>query len=111
MLPLAPCHTADLFQPLHTELVSVLKSLAPADWLRPTVAPKWRVRDIAAHLLDGQLRRLSAQRDAHHRRISQRVTPARWSALDPVLRCPGSKSGQGIGLAVRAELAVRAAPI
>jgi uncharacterized protein (TIGR03083 family) len=65
MQPLAPCYTAHLFEPLRAELVSVLTSLAPADWLRPTVAPKWRVRDVAAHLLDGQLRRLSAQRDGH----------------------------------------------
>lgn len=65
MTPLAPCHTAHLFQPLHAELLSVLRLLSPEDWLRPTVAPGWRVRDVAAHLLDGQLRRLSAQRDSH----------------------------------------------
>jgi uncharacterized protein (TIGR03083 family) len=63
--PLAPCHTAHLFQPLHTELLAVLDALSAEDWLRPTVAPKWRVRDVAAHLLDNQLRRLSAQRDGH----------------------------------------------
>jgi uncharacterized protein (TIGR03083 family) len=65
MLPLAPCDTARLFLPLSTELLRLLRGLSPEDWLRPTVAPKWRVRDVAAHLLDGQLRRLSAQRDGH----------------------------------------------
>jgi uncharacterized protein (TIGR03083 family) len=63
--PLAPSDLAPLFQPLHDELLGVLRTLSPGEWLKPTVAPAWRVRDVAAHLLDGQLRRLSAQRDAH----------------------------------------------
>jgi uncharacterized protein (TIGR03083 family) len=63
--PLAPTHTAHLFRPLSAELAGVLRQLSADDWLRPTVAGGWRVRDVAAHLLDGQLRKLSAQRDAH----------------------------------------------
>jgi len=65
MTPLAPTDTAPLFRPLAAELTSVLRQLSADDWLRPTVAGSWRVRDVAAHLLDGKLRRLSAQRDAH----------------------------------------------
>lgn len=65
MTPLAPCDTAPLFRPLAQELVGLLRELPADDWLRPTVAGAWRVRDVAAHLLDGQLRKLSAQRDAH----------------------------------------------
>lgn len=65
MQPLAPTDTAELFRPLSALLVSVLRELTPDEWLRPTVAGSWRVRDVAAHLLDGQLRRISAQRDAH----------------------------------------------
>jgi len=65
MQPLAPCYTADLFGPLSKQLVAVLRELTPAEWERPTLAGRWRVRDVAAHLLDGQLRTLSAQRDAH----------------------------------------------
>ena len=65
MTPLAPADTAPLFRPLSAELTGLLRQLSAADWLRPTVAGSWRVRDVAAHLLDGQLRRLSAQRDAH----------------------------------------------
>ena len=63
--PLPPCHTATLFRPLSRELHDLLFDLSADDWLRPTVASEWRVRDVAAHLLDGQWRRLSAQRDAH----------------------------------------------
>lgn len=57
--------TGHLFAPLHAELISVLRSLPAEAWLRPTVAGKWRVRDVAAHLLDVMLRRLSSLRDGH----------------------------------------------
>jgi len=62
---LAPTSTAELFAPLHRELMALLRGLAPEDWERPTVAGVWRVRDVAAHLLDGDLRKLSGQRDEH----------------------------------------------
>ena len=65
MQPLEPLYTADLFLPLHQELVSLLRGLAPTAWDRPTLAGAWRVRDVAAHLLDGDLRKLSAYRDGH----------------------------------------------
>lgn len=61
----SPTYTAELFQPLHDELVSVLGSLDREDWTRPTLAGEWSVRDVAAHLLDGDLRRLSFHRDGH----------------------------------------------
>jgi len=63
--PLAPIDTAPLFRPLAAELIGELRRLSPEDWLRPTLAGSWRVREVAAHLLDGKLRKLSAQRDAH----------------------------------------------
>lgn len=52
-----------LFGPLHEELVTLLSGLSAADWERPTVAGTWLVRDVAAHLLDTDLRRISWQRD------------------------------------------------
>ena len=54
---------APLILPLHEELLKLLRRLRPEDWDRPTVAKQWRVRDIIAHLLDGQLRVLSLRRD------------------------------------------------
>jgi uncharacterized protein (TIGR03083 family) len=63
--PLAPNLVASLFPPLGRELVALLRSLEPADWDRPTVCPAWSVRDIAAHLLDSALRRLSVGLDHH----------------------------------------------
>lgn len=65
MEPLGVVPTAHLFPGLHRHLMELLRGLAPADWSRPTLAPKWTVRDVVAHLLDGQVRRLSFQRDQH----------------------------------------------
>jgi uncharacterized protein (TIGR03083 family) len=62
---LAPRSVAALFAPLHRELMSLLRGLAASDWKLPTVAKAWRVRDVAAHLLDGDLRKLAAHRDDH----------------------------------------------
>jgi uncharacterized protein (TIGR03083 family) len=63
--PLTPVYTAELFAPLASELVALLRGLGDGDWARPTVAGAWRVRDVAGHLLDGDLRRLSFGRDKH----------------------------------------------
>lgn len=57
--------TAHLFRPLGGELVQLLRTLSDEAWLRPTSADAWRVRDVAAHLLDVDLRRLSSSRDGH----------------------------------------------
>jgi uncharacterized protein (TIGR03083 family) len=63
MKPVEPIFLTELFAEIHTELLVLLRSLGPEDWEKPTAAGAWRVRDIAAHLLDGDLRRLSFQRD------------------------------------------------
>ncbi|WP_280378127.1 maleylpyruvate isomerase family mycothiol-dependent enzyme [Nocardia wallacei] len=60
-----PLDTRPLFPRERRELISLLESLEPADWARPTVCPGWAVRDIAAHILNDYLRRLSGSRDGH----------------------------------------------
>jgi uncharacterized protein (TIGR03083 family) len=62
---LEPRYVAKLFAPLHSELMALLRGLSASDWERPTVAGSWQVRDVAAHLLDGDLRKLSGHRDGH----------------------------------------------
>ena len=57
--------TTHLFPVLDQKLIELLKSLSPEDWNKQTVAKLWTVRDIAAHLLDGNLRTLSLSRDKH----------------------------------------------
>jgi uncharacterized protein (TIGR03083 family) len=64
---LAPILTAHLFPSLEVNLVELLRSLTSDEWEAPTIAGKWTVRDVAAHLLDTQLRRLSGGRDRHFR--------------------------------------------
>jgi uncharacterized protein (TIGR03083 family) len=44
-------------------LLDLLASLSPAEWNLQTVSPAWKVRDVAAHLLDTALRKLSMARD------------------------------------------------
>ncbi|OLO99480.1 hypothetical protein BVU76_25590 [Mycolicibacterium porcinum] len=46
-------------------LLSLLETLQPADWARPTVCPGWTVHDIVAHILNDYMRRLSGSRDGY----------------------------------------------
>jgi uncharacterized protein (TIGR03083 family) len=61
--PTKPIATVHLFPGLHKNLIALLRSLTAEDWLRPTVAGSWLVRDVVAHILDVQIRRISIQRD------------------------------------------------
>ena len=65
MESVSPVYVADLFPRLHHELIRILRGLGGDDWARPTVARDWQVRDVVAHLLDVELRRLSVSRDGH----------------------------------------------
>ncbi len=57
--------TLPLFSVLDQHLLTLLRSLSPDEWNAPTLAPLWTVKDIAAHLLDGNLRALSMLRDGY----------------------------------------------
>ncbi len=58
-----PIRVSHLFRPLDACLIDLLKSLSPEEWQAQTVAKLWKVKDVAAHLLDGNVRTLSIQRD------------------------------------------------
>jgi uncharacterized protein (TIGR03083 family) len=60
-----PISTLHLFPILDQKLIELLKSLTPEDWNKKTRAKQWTVKDIAGHLLDGNLRTLSISRDRH----------------------------------------------
>jgi uncharacterized protein (TIGR03083 family) len=64
MTPPVLVDTVSLFPELNSRLVELLRNLDAADWLRPA-CKSWTVKDVAAHLLDGMLRRLSYARDGH----------------------------------------------
>jgi uncharacterized protein (TIGR03083 family) len=55
-----PISTLHLFTPLEQKLIELLKSLSAEDWNKPTVAKLWTVKDVAAHLLDGNMRVLAS---------------------------------------------------
>ncbi len=55
MRPVKPIMTAGLFLPLSRELTSLLRSLTIEEWMRTTVCSPWTVKDVAAHLLGGNL--------------------------------------------------------
>jgi uncharacterized protein (TIGR03083 family) len=63
MKTVEPIFATELFCQIQGELLSLLRSLSGDDWSKPTAARLWTVKDIAAHLLDSDIRRLSYQRD------------------------------------------------
>ena len=61
-----PIDTIPLFPLLERKLVELLKSLTPEEWQAQTIAKLWKVKDVAAHLLDGNIRTLSMLRDNYY---------------------------------------------
>lgn len=57
--------TLHLFPILDQKLIELLRSLSADDWNKPTIAKQWTVKDITAHLLDGNLRVMSMIRDQY----------------------------------------------
>jgi uncharacterized protein (TIGR03083 family) len=58
-----PILCAHLLRRVDEQLIDLLGSLTPGEWDLQTIAPLWKVRDVAAHLLDTTLRKLSLVRD------------------------------------------------
>jgi|SRR6185295_10526555 len=61
----APVDVIDLLPFLDRKLIELLKSLTPEEWERQTIAKLWKVKDVVAHLLDGNIRTLSMLRDGY----------------------------------------------
>jgi uncharacterized protein (TIGR03083 family) len=64
-VPLGPIDAAPLIEVVDARLVELLRGLGPEDWEKATAVPGWTVRDVACHLLDTSLRKLSLARDHH----------------------------------------------
>jgi uncharacterized protein (TIGR03083 family) len=54
-----------LFPALNSSLIEVLAGLDRKQWDNDTLCKQWKVKDIAAHLLDSAIRRLAIGRDAY----------------------------------------------
>jgi uncharacterized protein (TIGR03083 family) len=65
MKPPEPIIVADLFPPTLTSLLDLLSSLSADDWNKPTACARWSVKDIASHLLGGEIGILSRKRDGY----------------------------------------------
>ncbi|MBU2903894.1 maleylpyruvate isomerase N-terminal domain-containing protein [Arenibacter algicola] len=55
-----------LIPELDKMLLELVDGLSAEDWEKQTIAPKWKVKDVAVHLLDGNLRTLSMLRDVYY---------------------------------------------
>ena len=86
---LVPIFTAHLFPGLEARLIDLLRSLAPEDWEKQTLAPKWKVKDVAAHLLDTQVRKLAAARHGYKPENSKKLSPEKLVALINTLNAEG----------------------
>ena len=86
---LPPIFTARLFPGLEAKLIELLSSLVPEDWEKQTLAPKWKVKDVAAHLLDTQTRKLAAARHGYKSENSRKLTPEKLIALINTLNAEG----------------------
>jgi uncharacterized protein (TIGR03083 family) len=58
-----PILCSHIIRQVDHHLIDLLSSLDATEWDLPTIAPQWSVRDVAAHLLDTALRKLSGGRD------------------------------------------------
>lgn len=58
-----PIDVAYLLPTLDLKLIELLKSLKPEEWQKQTIAKLWTVKDVVAHLADGNIRMLSILRD------------------------------------------------
>jgi uncharacterized protein (TIGR03083 family) len=67
-----PILCAHLMRRVDDKLIDLLRSLTPGEWDLQTVAPLWKVRDVAAHLLDTALRKLSIVRDSWYVEVNIR---------------------------------------
>ncbi len=90
--PLQPIFTAHLFPALEAKLIELLRGLTPEDWEKQTLAAKWKVKDVAAHLLDTQTRGLAAVRHGYKPENSKKLTPDKLLALIDTLNAEGVRA-------------------
>jgi hypothetical protein len=62
---LEPILCAHLLRQVDDKLIDLLRLFEPREWDLQTIAPLWKVRDVAAHLLDTPLRKLFMVRDSN----------------------------------------------
>jgi len=94
--PLQPIFTAHLFPKLEGKLIELLRSLGAEDWEKQTLAPKWKVKDVAAHLLDTQIRKVAAARHAYNPENSKKLSGEQLLSLIDNLNAEGIRQYRGL---------------
>ena len=74
-----PVLTLDLFPEERSRFVELLASLSDDEWERPTVCEGWSVKDVALHVLGGDIANISRRRDGHS------VSPAELESWDDLV--------------------------
>lgn len=95
MQPVEPILTIDLFPGLSAELLRLLRALPPHAWDKPTACSGWSVKDVVAHLMGGNLGRLSFGRD----RLARRPTTARPETYADLLALIDRQNAQWVAAA------------
>ncbi len=63
MKPVEPVYVTDLFEPMLDHLLQLLRQLSEREWYLATPCAGWTVKDVALHLLGGEIGQLSRGRD------------------------------------------------
>lgn len=63
MKPVEPVYVTDLFEPMLDHLLQLLRQLSEHKWNLATPCAGWAVKDVALHLLGGEIGQLSRGRD------------------------------------------------
>ena len=63
MKPVEPIHVTHLFEPMLDQLLQLLRRLSEREWSLATPCAGWTVKDVALHLLGGDIGQLSMGRD------------------------------------------------
>jgi uncharacterized damage-inducible protein DinB len=73
-----PLDTRGLFEEERRDLLTLLDSLSASEWLAASSAEGWTVKDLALHLLDGDLGTLSRGKGTIHeeRQLCRRDQPS-----------------------------------
>ncbi|MCL4562277.1 MAG: maleylpyruvate isomerase family mycothiol-dependent enzyme [Chloroflexi bacterium] len=79
MRPPQPVIVTDLFPELLDELLALLSSLSDQDWQKPTACTGWSVKDVALHMLGGEIGNLSWRRDGYT--IESEASITGWEEL------------------------------
>jgi uncharacterized protein (TIGR03083 family) len=103
-MSLDPLLCAHLLRTVDEKLLELLGSLEPREWDLETVSSSWSVRDVAAHLLDTVLRKLSMVRDSWYVEASEIRSPQDLITLVNRLNAEGVKVYRRLSPAVLIDM-------